>query len=225
MLNRALPSKPSPEVLAEHERRLREHELREKQRAEADRLAQIERLWAISGVMPLHREGLIHGADDDGPWVDRLRKLSNTLAAEEPEPRIYALVGIRGNGKTQMAACLVRQYCEQRKPARYIVAACLFREIRACFRQNGPDEREMIESFVKPDFLVIDELHERKGSDHENAALTNIIDLRYGAMKATMLISNETRQEFAEGIGPSIISRMRECGEAIECNWPSFRTK
>jgi DNA replication protein DnaC len=69
----------------------------------------------------------------------------------------------------------------------------------------------------------IDEAHERGSTDWENRTLTNIIDHRYDAMRCTLLLSNQSKEQFAESVGPSVTSRILETGEAIICNWPSFR--
>ena len=46
---------------------------------------------------------------------------------------------------------------------------------------------------------------------------------RYGAMKDTILISNQTPDVFQKAIGSSILSRLQETGAIIQCDWPSFR--
>ena len=38
-----------------------------------------------------------------------------------------------------------------------------------------------------------------------------------------IIIANLRREELVKSLGTSIISRMHEGGEVIECNWPSFR--
>jgi len=58
---------------------------------------------------------------------------------------------------------------------------------------------------------------------YEDDKLTHIMDKRYDAMLPTMLITNVTRQDFAAQLSPSIISRIRETGGGIECNWDSYR--
>ena len=82
---------------------------------------------------------------------------------------------------------------------------------------------EVIISFLTPKLLIIDELQEAKGSDFEDRTLTAIIDGRYDRAVDTIIITNLTTDAMGEALGPSIVSRMRECGGGIECDWPSFR--
>jgi hypothetical protein len=42
-------------------------------------------------------------------------------------------------------------------------------------------------------------------------------------MTDTILTCNLDRNMLAENLGPSIVSRMKEGGGILECNWPSFR--
>ena len=70
---------------------------------------------------------------------------------------------------------------------------------------------------------MIDEVHERAVTQAENATLINIIDRRYDARRCTVLIANQDKSEFAAAMGPSIVSRIHETGEALECDWPNFR--
>jgi hypothetical protein len=36
-------------------------------------------------------------------------------------------------------------------------------------------------------------------------------------------VSNQTRLAFAKSMGSSVVSRIHEAGEVIECEWGSFR--
>jgi hypothetical protein len=39
-----------------------------------------------------------------------------------------------------------------------------------------------------------------------------------------VFIANQDKAAFAQSMGASITSRIHECGEAIICDWPSFRS-
>jgi hypothetical protein len=43
------------------------------------------------------------------------------------------------------------------------------------------------------------------------------------ARSCTVLIANLDAAEFAENVGDSIVSRIHEIGEAVLCDWPSYR--
>jgi DNA replication protein DnaC len=73
--------------------------------------------------------------------------------------------------------------------------------------------------------LIIDEAQVRGETKFEDDLLTTLIDKRYDGVRATMLITNLGRKEFAATLSPSIISRIEQIGCGIECNWQSYRTK
>ena len=92
-----------------------------------------------------------------------------------------------------------------------------------CFRRDGPSEKATVSKLIDAALLVIDEAHERSDSAWENSTLANVVDRRYDAERATILVSNLTKAAFAQAIGPSIVSRIHEAGETVVCDWGSFR--
>lgn len=136
---------------------------------------------------------------------------------------LIPLLGRRGTGKTQLAVALASALI-QRDPSatvRYVKAADLFRQLREAMHEGR--EAAALESLRRVSLLVIDEAHERGHTDYEDRTLVGLIDKRYDAMRDTLLIANQTRAEFAASIGASVVSRIHEVGEALECDWPSFR--
>jgi DNA replication protein DnaC len=145
---------------------------------------------------------------------------------------LFALLGKRGTGKTQLAVSLMHRAANRLATqchivGRYTTAIELLRRIRASFgrdnRGEGESETQIIRELTTCGVLVIDELHQRAGSEFEQNMLTNIIDTRYREMRFTLLIANMTPREFAAGVGDSVVSRIHECGECITANWPTFR--
>jgi len=153
---------------------------------------------------------------------------------------IAVAYGKRGTGKTQMAreialnACFANPHLPKRewtmahdpkfRPARYFKAMDIFIKLKAGFnRPSKPDEEEVIEMLIEAVFLVIDEAHVRGETKYEDDKLTHILDKRYDAMRATMLITNLPRNEFAKQLSPSVLNRIEEIGGGIECNWESYR--
>ena len=105
----------------------------------------------------------------------------------------------------------------------YIKAMDIFIELKSAFKSSDTTEKQIIDKLVEAVFLVIDEAHVRGDTKFEDDKLTHIIDKRYDAMRATMLITNLDKRDFAEQLSPSIKSRLLEIGGGIECNWESFR--
>lgn len=151
--------------------------------------------------------------------------------------------GGRGTGKTQMAFHLARQANfpnatlppiykngftpEYRtRPAIYTKAMEIFLDCKHSFnRKESPTAKEILEKLENAAFLIIDEAQVRGETKFEDDLLTHLIDKRYDGVRATMLITNLGRKEFAATLSPSIISRIEQIGCGIECNWQSYRTK
>jgi len=151
--------------------------------------------------------------------MQEYRKLVPML---ERAPMIV-LLGKRGTGKTQMAVNLLYEICDRGQTVHYTRLMDLYRRVRSCFREDGPDEYQLTNEICRFGGLVIDETHERKESDFENLTLTNLIDKRYGEKRTTILVSNLTKDAFAEAVGRSVVARILENGKVVECDWPNFR--
>lgn len=160
-----------------------------------------------------------------GPGLDKARELLPRIASGDA---LMLLIGDRGPGKTQIATWWAAQRCAAgRAPGKYLKCADLIGEIKATWHDGGRSvgtESDVLRKYRRTKFLVIDEFHERGGSDWESRCLVNIIDHRYDAMLATVLIANLTEDQAARDINPSIISRANHTGGVVLCDWPSYRT-
>ncbi len=137
---------------------------------------------------------------------------------------LFALLGTRGTGKTQMAAELCKIAATKGIMARYNMAMEFFMELKETYRQHSErTEADVIRSYCSPQLLILDEVHERGETEWEDRLLTAMIDKRYSALKDTILISNQTPKVFCKTIGNSILSRLHETGGIVVCDWKSFR--
>jgi DNA replication protein DnaC len=157
-----------------------------------------------------------------GRWLEQLCSVKTMLG--KGGGLIIALVGGRGNGKTQMAVELMKWYTEDLKSATFTTAVEFFMAIKATYKaQSLTGEVEIMERFRKPKLLVIDEIGKRGQTEWENTLLFELLNSRYNDMLDSVLIDNRSKEEFIDMIGPSLASRMNEGGGIIECTWPSFR--
>jgi DNA replication protein DnaC len=145
-----------------------------------------------------------------------------------------ALVGERGMGKTTIAAQLIIERAmtevmlpwHRRPPYRKLSKLiALFKSIYADF---GSIETESLlgrhDSLCKDHpLLVIDELHDCEDQRIKNRLLTDTIDKRYANLVDTILISNQTPEQFMETTSDSVLSRIKEHGRIIHCTWESWR--
>lgn len=141
--------------------------------------------------------------------------------------RMVAFLGKRGTGKTQMAAEVAREVSIGR--SRYIVWREFYTRIIAAVRGAGAfTEAELVRELTESPLLVIDELHEKYGSeaggtDREARTLTQIIDDRYGNARPVIIISNETKKDFIAGLPDSVFSRFQQRGRIVEFKGQSHR--
>lgn len=150
-----------------------------------------------------------------------LQKARETLLLLRNSSAILLVIGDRWTGKTVMAT----YWSGMLRTGRYVKACDLFRRIRATFSKDSHQrEWDVLKPYVETDFLVIDEVQERKkDSEFEMVTLTNLIDKRYDAMKRTVLIANLKEEALNEYLGASIISRaQRSGGGLVVCDWPNY---
>lgn len=166
-------------------------------------------LQTFAGVPEEHREAY--------------KRVAWALRGRLQQAATVALIGERGPGKTHMGCALVNEFNMSLRPAMYAVTLDFFNAIRSEYGKKGGDEARALERFTRPVLLVLDEVQERGESEWENRMLTRVLDQRYADDKATLLISNQERAEFARSVGASVSDRIRDGGGVIECKWPSLR--
>lgn len=200
-----------------------EAEVKAAEQAEEERQARLarddaRRKFAAAGIPERHAAAI---SSKEGPWAAAWESISPRLGTGA----IIPILGPRGTGKTQLAVEAVRYVTGRGGAALYIKAMGFFLDVREAMRSDEKSEKAAIRSFSLPRLLVIDAMEVRGETDFENRILDYVIDLRYDSGMDTILISNQTREEFSKSVGPSIISRVHQVGDTIECNWQSFRGK
>lgn len=151
---------------------------------------------------------------------------------------IVALCGARGTGKTVIATQLVidralADVARMREPGflwrhtPYRKMADLiarFKPLYADFGSTATDAlTEARDALLSSSLLIIDECHDASELKMRDRVLTDFLDRSYSRMNDVLLISNESQAEFEASAGPSVISRLREHGVVISCNWASWR--
>jgi DNA replication protein DnaC len=174
-------------------------------------------LWRAANVPSRH-------ADTTPGENEAWRAASGRVAGLLGSGCIILLHGKRGTGKTQLAVEAIRATCKRGRSARYVKAIEIFLDIRDSFGGER-SEKAAVRAYTAPYLLVIDAMEERGETPFEDRLLNHIIDRRYDDCKDTIIITNQTKQEFAASAGPSIVSRIIETGDTIECAWDTFRVK
>ena len=201
-------------------------------------------IWATEVRPTLLRWGLQerHIAEIDDFGNAQQRKAFETVCRRMcGVGAIVALIGVRGCGKTTIAAQFARAKAWQNhrhaqmggRPivcCRYLKAVDLVARFRALYGEyhtNGAERlAESRDAFCRElEYLVIDELHEVGEQKVAARLITDILDRRYAAKRDTLLISNQTPAEFQAATSDSVLSRLQEHGAIVSCTWESWRKK
>lgn len=141
------------------------------------------------------------------------------------------LTGARGTGKTQLACDLALSFdlrLAEADPAYrrtaqgrivYVTADAMADELHAGWKTN----QDFAKRFQLASLLIIDEVQEHANSSWFMRHLTGLVDYRYGSMIPTLLVANIDPNNPGQVLTDSILSRMKETGGIIHCNWASFR--
>jgi DNA replication protein DnaC len=158
--------------------------------------------------------------DRSGEWG----KTESWIKSQIGKGYFIALIGKRGPGKTQLAVEAMIHHTQNLRTARYITATSFLMRVKGTYKPSErEDEDDVLTMFARPSLLVIDEYAKRGETEWEDRLLFELLDRRYGEYRDTILIANQTKEEFEQSIGPSLASRMDESGGIIECTWESFR--
>ena len=96
--------------------------------------------------------------------------------------------------------------------------------IKGTYDDRGKVSASQVEEkYCKPALLVLDAMEERRETEWEDRIITRLIGKRYDEELNTILISNQTIDEFKDRIGTTILDRIGDHGAIIECTWPSLR--
>lgn len=130
--------------------------------------------------------------------------------------------GNHGTGKTHLAVGMIKKVIELGDTA--VLTHVL--EYTRAIKQSWTDrnEREVMNQFVKPDLLVIDEVGHQYGSDAERLMLFDLINARYMEAKPMILITNLQLSELKAFLDERAQDRLREGGgTAVVFDWESQR--
>ncbi len=154
-------------------------------------------------------------------FLHHLNKSLNVLASGG----ILVYLGDRGTGKTQMASTLIKLVCMQKQSALYYRCREIGMKMREAYDINSTlTEMGALDTFTRPQLLVIDECQEKPDKDWESRTLTMLVDERYAHVKPTILIANcGSDKDFLDLMGASIYDRIKEGGGALMFDWTSFR--
>jgi len=128
------------------------------------------------------------------------------------------LKGGVGTGKSSIAGWMARKAVVSGRSAKMIASDELFDSLR-------PNGGAVIEKYLEPDLLIIDEIGVTAGSEFESQKITRIIGDRDAAMKPCILITNLDHVKLRGVVGDRAFDRCCSGRSVIEFGWGSLRGK
>lgn len=222
--------------LAEFERQCREVSARDFADDEAERRKRkIEGMMGRAAIPPrfVSRSLANYRAETDGQKralriCQRYAHGFSAAGGARETGACLILAGNPGTGKTHLAAGVANYLLQNGSTAVYITAIAAIRQIRETWQnRTGKTEGQVIQDFVKPDLLIIDEIGVQHGTEAEKLHLFDLINARYEAVKPMIVISNLVltgESSVEQFIGERAYDRLREGGgRAISFDWGSSR--
>jgi DNA replication protein DnaC len=129
------------------------------------------------------------------------------------------IFGPNGTGKTGIGIAMLHGILAQHMTASFIAARELLLQIRDTYRPDADaSELGVLQKFVEPYLLVLDEVSGVKASDASIDTLVLLVDKRQKAGRPTIYTMNlgsdlgpqEATKEIATFVGPTLFDRLRE---------------
>lgn len=187
-----------------------------------------ERRLARSGIPPRFRGASFETYRASGREQElalrTVKKYAQVFAERRKAGAGMILIGQPGTGKTHLLCALAAELSAYWRP-RYADCWSVLSEIKATFRRDAREtESGVIDSYVAPDLLILDEVGVQYGSDAERALLHRVIDLRYQRVAPTIVAGNVDLEGVKTYLGERAVSRLMENnGVVLPFNWGDHR--
>lgn len=198
--------------------------------AEENRISAIRSILGRSGIPPRFQHRDFDGYRPADEKQARVLKVCRAYA-DKFDDRLangggLVLCGLPGTGKTHLACAIANQIAQHGRTSLFLSVMQAVRRVKQTYsRESEETEAEAINSFFRPDLLILDEVGVQFGSETEKLVLFEIINGRYEQMRPTILISNLTTAELGGFIGERALDRMKEGGGAVLAfDWDSRRS-
>lgn len=206
-----------------------------RERSERDAREERERHERATIAGLLHHSGIparyigctLENFTGDGSGQRRARELAARYVESFPaRGASLVLCGKPGTGKTHIACAIGQMLIERKQRVVFETVIAAIRSIKDTYRKDSErSEQQAVNEFIAPDLLILDEVGAQFGTEHEKLLLFEIINERYQACRATILISNLTREELSTYLGDRVMDRFRETGAVVAFDWASHRGK
>ena len=172
--------------------------------------ARLEAQWAKKGIPPIHYDSTWDNWIADTP---EKKEVFATVRNRAWKTNLF-LTGNNGTGKTHFAVCLAKE------GATYRNLRNIGLEVKADHNLRGA----VVRRYGDCRLLVLDEICSRDGAtDFEKELFFEIVDIRWGHQKPTLLITNQDRKGFGAEFGNGVYDRLRFL--PVFFGWESHRKR
>lgn len=154
--------------------------------------------------------------DDD---AQKYLKLAREWARGGGRRSDVVIFGPNGTGKSGLAVSLLHALIGAQHTGRFISAREMMLEIRDTYKPDSPkSELDIVNKFIDPYVLVLDELSGTNATDATADTVTMIVDKRQKLGRPTLITMNigqdlgpeQAARELAAFVGPTLFDRLRE---------------
>lgn len=195
------------------------------EKIKSDRNERIKTLLHYSNIPEKFKDSTLDNYSATLPKQKDIIKHLKTFL-ESPDNVGLLMLGNPGTGKNHLVTAMMKEIIQKRARSAVITkVAKMIREIKDNWISKSTTEQSIIDKYVKPYLLVINEIGLQFGSDTERAYFAEIIDDRLEALKPTILIGNVNLAQIQGFVGERVIDRFRDGGKILVFGWDSHRGK
>ena len=103
---------------------------------------------------------------------------------------LYIYSKARGSGKSRLASTISNELIKKGVRNKYASASGILSEIQKTWNDKSISEQKIIEHYIEPGILIVDDIGARSGQNWIDDKFLQIIDSRYSSKKITIFTSN-----------------------------------
>lgn len=194
---------------------------------ESRRKALLEKSVGRSGIQPLHQRCTVNNFEADTPDKQEAKRFAYEYITsfEGNNGQGFIFSGTPGTGKNHLAASICNALIKSGHSCMVITVNELMQKLRNTYQKDSETtEDQFIQSMIRYDLLILDEIGLQRGTDAERLAINQIVDQRVCRIKPTGMLTNLSSDELESLVGVRIMDRMKmNGGKWIPFNWESYR--
>lgn len=165
------------------------------------------------------------------PTCDKAKKVAERIAhfimnfnESMENGTSFLFSGGTGTGKTHLACATANNVIRSGRSAIYVSSLNYLSKVKAAWNEAaGTSEDEVIESYVKFDLLVLDELGKGELNQKERGMIFRLIDRRSEECKPTIGITKFSPEKLVSLIDDDAVRRLKAGGGGVLLfDWPAY---